>query len=233
MGIKRGSITTSIVADGLVFNLDAANRACYPKTGINMFNTIDTSISGTFQDSGTSPLPQFDPSQGQGGVINFDGVDDFINCGNLSIIETTAFTISMWLNFTNIAENTVMFNSGLIHPNGIIYQKTNNKFYLAIGGVSVFSSIFSLSSGVWYNLVLTVNETTAKVYVNSSQHGSNLTVGSGRSGVGSNASIGKYNYGTNFEFTGDMGSTHIYNRALSSAEILHNYNALKGRFGLS
>ena len=199
-----------------------------------MFNTIDTSISGTFQDSGTSPLPQFDPSQGQGGVINFDGVDDFINCGNLSIIETTAFTISMWLNFTDIAENTVMFNSGLIHPNGIIYQKTNNKFYLAIGGVSVFSSIFSLSSGVWYNLVLTVNETTAKVYVNSSQHGSNLTVGSGRSGVGSNASIGKYNYGNgSWEFTGDMGSTHIYNRALSSAEILHNYNALKGRFGLS
>ena len=33
MGISRGEITTRIVKDGLVFNFDAANRACYPKTG--------------------------------------------------------------------------------------------------------------------------------------------------------------------------------------------------------
>jgi len=34
------------------------------------------------------------------------------------------------------------------------------------------------------------------------------------------------------EYTGNIGTTQIYNRALSSSEVLHNYNALKGRFGL-
>ena len=31
---------------------------------------------------------------------------------------------------------------------------------------------------------------------------------------------------------GYISTVHVYHRALSSTEILHNYNALKGRFGL-
>ena len=38
--MKYGSITTGIIADGLVFNMDAANRACYPKTGTTATDTI-------------------------------------------------------------------------------------------------------------------------------------------------------------------------------------------------
>jgi hypothetical protein len=30
----------------------------------------------------------------------------------------------------------------------------------------------------------------------------------------------------------NISPVHIYNRALSSTEVLQNYNALKGRFGL-
>jgi hypothetical protein len=35
-----------------------------------------------------------------------------------------------------------------------------------------------------------------------------------------------------FDYNGALGPLHIYNRALSANEVLHNYNALKGRFGL-
>ena len=35
------------------------------------------------------------------------------------------------------------------------------------------------------------------------------------------------------DWLGYISNIHIYNRALSASEILHNYNALKGRFGLS
>ena len=31
---------------------------------------------------------------------------------------------------------------------------------------------------------------------------------------------------------GKISNTQVYNRALSATEVLHNYNALKGRFGL-
>jgi hypothetical protein len=39
MGIRRGSISTPIIADGLVFNMDAANRAVNSISG-----TIDNSV---------------------------------------------------------------------------------------------------------------------------------------------------------------------------------------------
>ena len=38
--------------------------------------------------------------------------------------------------------------------------------------------------------------------------------------------------GTNKYFSGKLGPFQTYNRALSSTEVLHNYNALKGRFNL-
>ena len=48
--MKYGSITTGIIADGLVFNMDAANRAStIPSTSTTTaFNTVDTAISGAF-----------------------------------------------------------------------------------------------------------------------------------------------------------------------------------------
>jgi hypothetical protein len=46
-------------------------------------------------------------------------------------------------------------------------------------------------------------------------------------------SLGNDPYGGGrFWYIGNMGSAQIYNRALSATEILHNYNALRGRFGL-
>ena len=40
MSGKIGSITTDIISDGLVFNVDPANRACYPKTGTTVADTV-------------------------------------------------------------------------------------------------------------------------------------------------------------------------------------------------
>jgi hypothetical protein len=97
-----GSITTRIIKDGLVFNMDAANRACYPKTGANMFNTLNTSLSASLQDDGTSPLPQFDPSQGQG-VINFDGVDDqAVTNTKFSAFQTNKWSLSVWFTYSEL-----------------------------------------------------------------------------------------------------------------------------------
>ena len=42
--------------------------------------------------------------------------------------------------------------------------------------------------------------------------------------------IGEYYDSGDNSWNGLIGNCHIYNRALSSTEVLHNYNALKGRF---
>jgi hypothetical protein len=50
-----------------------------------------------------------------------------------------------------------------------------------------------------------------------------LWIGSNRSGTTT----------PSFPFTGNIYNVHIYNRALSSQEVLQNYNALKSRFNLN
>ena len=48
MSGRVGSITTDIIADGLVLNMDAANRAsCIPSSNTTIaYNTVDLSVSG-------------------------------------------------------------------------------------------------------------------------------------------------------------------------------------------
>ena len=55
MGISRGEITTRIVKDGLVFNMDPANRAStIPSTSTTKtFNTINLSQSGSIVTDAT------------------------------------------------------------------------------------------------------------------------------------------------------------------------------------
>jgi hypothetical protein len=59
--------------------------------------------------------------------------------------------------------------------------------------------------------------------------GSNVT---SRSPSSNGLVIGRLNGTNGFFFVGNIYNTQIYNRALSAQEVLQNYNAAKGRFGL-
>ena len=58
MGIRRGEITTKIVPHGLVFNMDAANRASYPGTGTTATDTVGNNICSLLNglDFNTDPF---------------------------------------------------------------------------------------------------------------------------------------------------------------------------------
>ena len=81
MGVSRGNITTNIIKAGLVFNMDAANRASYPKTGTTITNTIPNQTGTTFLTgtiNGSTFLSTFK------GILNFDGGDDYLDFGTPS-----------------------------------------------------------------------------------------------------------------------------------------------------
>ena len=83
--MKFGSITTPIITDGLVFNMDAANRASYPRTGTTWFDTIGTN-NGTLTNN-----PLFDIDNN--GSIDFDGTDDYVIIGTTLGNSFTSITV--------------------------------------------------------------------------------------------------------------------------------------------
>jgi hypothetical protein len=107
--------------------------------------------------------------------------------------------------------------------------------------------IFELGSGVgrvssglvptlntWYNLCITADGVNTKFYVNgvlqnTASQGSGVITSTPVLSLGSYVN-GSGTPGTYFH-NGYIASCFIYNRALTAAEVLQNYNATKSRFG--
>ena len=60
MSGRVGSITTDIIADGLVFNMDAANRASYSRRGNIVQVLLQIQYCITFKPEEVNNLPQME-----------------------------------------------------------------------------------------------------------------------------------------------------------------------------
>ena len=239
MSGRVGSITTEIITDGLVFNMDAANRACYPKTGTTWFDTINNN-NGTLTNG-----PTFD--SGNGGSIDFDGTNDYVNCGNGSSIANLAqngVTSNAWINADTLGDNSTgrILNKRYNTSGWIFFMDSANTIGAQILATSVIAESrgadnqLSLSS--WTYVTMTYDyygaDRKIRLYVNGVEipYQTQTTTTSQASDDSSGSLLIGESVALNRSFNGKIANAHIYNRALSATEVLHNYNALKGRFGL-
>jgi len=226
MGIRRGSISTPIIADGLVFNIDAANRASYVPNATLSHNTINPLISGSFSGVTFSPLTG-------SGVWNFDGIDDYIDCGNdASLNITGALTVSVWVRpSTNSNQGTFISKRSSSNTNyQLLPYGAGVRFY--VGSEHPGGSSFSLQQNMWTHIVGVFRPgQSIDLYWKGSLNQTTSTSTTTANTVTNPVVIGS-SYNQNAFFSGVIGPVHIYNRALSANEVLHNYNALKSRFGL-
>jgi len=224
MSGRVGSITTDIIADGLVFNFDAANRACYPKTGTTATDTIN-SINSTL--NGATFLTT------NNGVFNLDGIDDKITItsnAKYNQLGTGPWTFSIFM------KKTATTGGGqydgifyLSNTNRLKFQASNQVVFLEIGNSDL--ELFDYGSSMlhsWHQItVVREDNGNALGYVDGVLKGT--TSYSGKSFSDSNNMLIGQNV---YYLPTEIGNFQFYNRALSANEVLHNYNALRGRFGL-
>jgi hypothetical protein len=219
----------SIVTDGLVFLADAANKQSYIGSGTTITNLIN-SVNGTFYGS-----PAFQNTNG--GIIDFDGVDDYSDT-NFQAPTSTQASVGIWVNInsqTNFG-GLVVDSTGMgAHTRLTLSQGGTSshpgKLAIYVGNGSSSDADFNVSIPVFntfFHLCATINGTAVNVYING-QLSRSYT--SGVSYVGN----GQHDYylggwGSSLYLNGQMGSVHIYTKELSASEVLQNYNALKSRF---
>ena len=231
MGIRRGSISTPIIADGLVFNMDAANRAStIPVSTVETsFNTIDTNVSGAFSDNGIFDSSTITPS------FAFGGTDDNIIINNDSSLNPTGdYTISCWFKLDNTSGVRGIFASTSTTGYGGYFfwmSGTSLQFYQGRGSGQWYATTkSSLTTGVWYNAVgVSTSTQNIKLYFNGGYNSETSTPLTIWYHASPQPKIGSYKSTDNY-FYGNIGNVHLYNRALSANEVLHNYNVLKSRF---
>jgi hypothetical protein len=220
-----------IVTDGLVFAVDAANYESYPGSGTT-WSDLAGSNNGTLTNG-----PTFDSENG--GSITLDGTNDYVNCGNSNpIIGNTNFSLSVWLD-TGTHSN---FGLALYIGNASTRQSAWVGFCSSANtnagtGNTIGGGLYgrNLGSGInpntgWHYVVLTYNTSILRLYVDGTQ---TTTLSESSANIqDSSIRLGRSNTGTAYYYNGSIASTQLYNRTLSSTEVLQNYNALKSRFGL-
>ena len=227
MGFYRGP---NIVTDGLVFAVDAGSERSYPGTG-----TTATSLVGSDTATLTNGVGF---SSNNGGYWEFDGTDDFIT--NNNTYNLSNFTAEVWVYPTATPPGTTMASAI-----STVYPGTNSTVNYAIGWNSNYAwmgGFFNGSSGgwhevgvtspalnTWHSYSLTYNGTTLILYHNGVSEGTLATTDTAAGG--GPIRIGRRWDGADF-FPGNIPNAKVYNRALSAAEVLQNYNAQKSRFGL-
>jgi hypothetical protein len=217
-----------IITDGLVLCLDAANRQSYPGSG-----TVWTDLAGS--NNGTLVNGVGYSGDNLGSLV-FDGSDDYVNCGNNSILDVgNNITANAWFYVNSNSSYQPIVSKVLsdyslgwefANSNGFIrltFRPSATQVNLSIGGGL-------LVIGNWYMGTMTYDNTTARIYLNGVQVGSTTSGGPVTLNSTQSLTIGRRVQGNLYD--GNIAQVSIYNRALTPQEIQQNYNALKGRYNL-
>jgi hypothetical protein len=179
-------------------------------------------------------------SSANGGSIVFDGTNDYVinSSANDLPIGSSSRTVEMWVYPTTDTNPLVQIGGGGGQKYIVEFFNVSGTFYLFTDGINVGNNITFSGSNL-----PTLNAWNHFVFGNSGQNWFYYLNGtlklSGTFPVTLNTVTQKYIVGTrddtgppyNTPPNGNIAKTSIYNRALSAAEILQNYNALVGRFG--
>ena len=231
-------VDVGIITANLSMNLDAATYTSGLTWTDSSSNGKNANIAGavsTYTVNGYN-------------VIRFNGsayANAYLGFG--TTLDTVAgYTFDVWAqpaasstSYTLIGEwqnNTV--NSGWTDAQmGFLSNNRISAGYYS-GGVSTATPTPVTAGGTWYNIVFTYNGVNnGNLYINGSKVATTGYVTKSNPGgtylsLGKSDGIGSYLGGVANNFTGNIGAWKVYNRNLSDADILQNYQALASRYGL-
>jgi hypothetical protein len=238
--------TPNMVTDGLVLWLDAGNNSSYINSsnyydcgygcqyyssnpGCTSCNSQWKDISGFGNDgtlvNGTSIV--YDSNSG-GGSMNFDGVNDRVDCGTFSV---PYLTVSTWVYKTSSTTNQGICRK----ENGWAVSQFNGTLQVAPGtSWTFYNTSYTIPLNTWVNITYTYSGTGGSnsqvVYINGSSI-FNTSAGSGA--ITDNSNQVRVGFDDNNWFwNGRIATTLVYNRPLSATEVLQNFNNGRQRFGI-
>jgi hypothetical protein len=229
-----------IITDGLVLSLDAADKNSYIGSGTTWSDLSPNGNDGTLTNG-----PTF--NSGVGGSIIFDGANDYVNLNSdyEDWVESAHKTCCVWfLNGGNTSEARI-FNAGFDDTSsktafaiGVKASTNNSPFYFlrTAAGATLKADFGDVMNTTDWNYLCLVHDGTANegyCYQQGVLKTTVSNVGEITQATSDTAALGVAWFDhSSYHLDGNIACLQLYNRALSAAEILQNYNAHRHRFGV-
>ena len=219
-----------ITKSGLVGNWDAGDPECYVggDTCKDTANGTEATLEGGIIFNSAN-----------GGYWEFDGTDQYIQCSTDSILQPQSFSVEAWVYDDQTVNNLPLVAwAGAASPTAgwpavwTSYLNQGPMIYMDQWGGADFRYFDATAARVvgWHHVVFTYTYddiTTGAFYVD----GVSQSVSSTYDDTKASTDTCRIGLSRGYYYKGSMGLVRIYDRALSVAEILDNYNKTKGRFG--
>lgn len=226
-----------VLTTNLVGYWDPSSTVSYPGSGTTINSLGSTSLPGTM-----SNITWTDP------YFVYNGSNSQVSIADNPVLEPGSgdWTMEAWVNQNAIGNDVVL---GKFDPGGLSadvsysIRTTNSTYYAQIGsgsgsGSSLFvnSTNFVGTLNTWYQLVYVFTNggtKTLETFVNGTSIGTVSHSLASILNTSNNLYIGSYNNGEYAQwFDGKIGIVRLYNAALTSSQVLQNYNTNKGIYGL-
>lgn len=218
----------SIITNGLVLCLDAANRKSYSGSGSTWYDLSGRGYNCVFSST---------PTWSSSGYFTFNGTSNYGTITNTPVIDwSSGQTVMIVMNHTNIDGRRNPWDQAYggygtwTHETGSFMN-----YYYGNGGgnalpyTALGSTASSTPINTWYSMCITRNTSTVTWYKNTTNLSSMANPYGTLANTTANIRIG---LGYSNYWAGNISMILAYTRALTSNEIGQNFSAIRGRYGV-
>ncbi len=164
-------------------------------------------------------------------TLSFNGIDQYVNVPNNTLLETANGTIEMWV------KPGWNIRSSITDPNPTLISMRvggDSRYSFHMGGTYDRIGLYSSNGGwqhipyffqkdTWYHIAFTYTSSVTKVYINGEFKG-NVASLIAPAVTGKDLKIGSSDVSIPEFFKGELDEIRIWNKALTAPEILENMN---------
>lgn len=210
---------------------------------IHVFNSSGNFIVGetvsdlsTIKNYGTlTNMSSSDYTSGRSGYFSFDGTNQYVVIPNDIGLSPGAITCECVFKFDTIGSKNTLFSLNYNNASSgyLIRQITGYQIivYSDHGTETNITSTSTISANTIYHLTVTQNNGVCTIYLNGVQN-KQATLTNPVLNTSYESTIGRRGTPVGAYLDGNVYFSKIYNRVLSADEILNNFNAIRGRYGL-
>ena len=216
------SYNPGLVTTGLLVYLDAGNPKSYPGSGTSLFD-----LSGNARTATVNGSPTF-----TGYYFTTTADTTYISLPSAGLSPGVGnFTYSIWVWFNSVDSLDTLIENGSWTDSLLLRLETNIVTVYAEGSLRGSFS-WTPSINTWYNVVFTRESSTTSMFVNGVLTGTPFTMTTDINIGVANVFLMRSQHSTAQFINGRFSAFSVYSSALTPGEILSNFSALRGRFGI-